>query len=421
MERIAILGAEAKADPTSQAKNAPKGAVSTVSKSKESKKVPSSIEIVHNERVQKWIDYFYKRDSARFQRALNRGFFYQDIVERTLRESHLPPELFFLPLIESSYVYHAKSHASAVGIWQFMKGTGRQYGLRVNRYLDERKHVILSSQAAAKYLKDLYTAFGSWELAMAAYNCGEHRVLRAIMKGDTKDYWKLVEKKLLPKETRNYVPKFMAAVIVGQNPEKYGLKSSHRLNLDQYPQVKSVEVPSLVSLKEIAKVLGVSLPLLKKINPHLRSTHTPPRPRRYALWIPKKAGKGAATGYYAKLEKKRKKKHGRVIAGTKSSKRRRRYHVVRRGENLSKIARRYGKTVGQLKRYNGLASSRIIPRQRLSLTPSRKRGSKKMSYRVRRGDNLSRIAGRFGVSIAHIKRINDLDSSRIYIGQRLKI
>ena len=369
----------------------------------------SPLKVVRNSQVKKWIDYFQHRDSARFQRALNRGFFYRPIVEATLRENNLPPEFFFIPLIESSYVSHAHSRAQAVGIWQFIKGTGQHYGLAVNRHVDERKSPVASSLAAAKYFKDLYIAFGSWELAMAAYNCGEHRVLRAIMKGDSKDYWVLSRKKLLPRETRNYVPKFMAAVIIGKNPKKFGLRNPRHLKLPRHPKVVGLRVPPSSSLKQVAKTLSLPLKLLKKINPHLKTGHTSPRTRHSKIWVP--AGTTLSTKQYARLKGNRPKRGPAQRAGDK-------IHVVKRGENLSIIARRYRKTIAQLKKLNGMTSSRIYPGQKLSFVAAKQES---LFYKVRRGDSLFRIAGKFGVSIAHIKRKNQLRGSRIYPGQKLKI
>ena len=363
----------------------------------------SQLKIIQNHQVKKWINYFQFQGAKRFQRALNRGFFYQPIVASALKEGGLPEELFFLPLIESSYVSHARSSARAVGIWQFMKGTGKLYGLKVNQHLDERKNAIQASQAAVKYLKDLYTVFGSWELALAAYNCGEHRVLRAIMKGDSRNYWILSQKKLLPKETRNYVPKFMAAVIIGQNPKDFGLKDPLHLDLENHPKQVALNVPGSVALNRVSKVLDVPLKMLKKLNPQLHKGYTPPGRGRYKIWVPR--GSTLSSKQFARLRKGQRKR-------TKKSK----YHRVRWGETLSHIARRYGKSVPILKKLNSMTSSRIYAGQRLAILSRASR-----SYRVRKGDNLSRIAGRFGVSIAHIKQKNSLRNSRIYIGQKLKL
>lgn len=146
-----------------------------------------------NEHVQRWITYFTERDRERFQRFLNRGQLYRDVVENVLEENDLPAELYYLAMIESGFRTDAHSHASAVGVWQFIPGTARRYGLRIDRYVDERRDPIRATEAAAKYLRDLYNVFGSWHLAMAAYNAGEIRVLRAVFKGRTRNFWELIK------------------------------------------------------------------------------------------------------------------------------------------------------------------------------------------------------------------------------------
>ena len=368
----------------------------------------SSISIVKNSKVQKWMDYFQKKDSERFQRALNRGFFYEKIVKKALRKHRLPVELYFLPLIESSYVSHAQSRSRAVGIWQFMKGTGKMYGLSVSRYVDERRDPLQATEAAMNYLKDLYTVFHSWELVLAAYNCGEHRVLRAIMKGDSRDYWVLSRKKLLPRETRNYVPKFMAAVILGEGVKKFGFQDPRELNLPTYPQVKSLNVPSPISLSKLSKVLDTPYSLISKINPHFKAKHTPVGHKEYKVWVPKESS--LSVGQYRALKKSRIKRSASSISF-------RDYHVVRGGDTLTSIARRYRTSVARIKRFNAMTSSRIYPKQKLAIIPS----ALNRFYHVRKGDNLTLIAGLFGVSIGHIKRKNNLNTSHIYIGQKLKI
>ena len=365
--------------------------------------------------VQKWIDYFKGRGFKSFQRAINRGFSYKPMIEGSLREAGLPEELFFLPLIESSYVAHAKSHALAVGIWQFMRGTGKNYGLKVNSYVDERKDTIRSSRAAVKYLKDLYTVFHSWELAMAAYNCGEHRVLRAIMEGDSRDYWVLVKKKLIPSETRHYVPKFMAAVTIGKNLGQFGFQDPSGLNIKKHPRVAFLAIPPAVELDDVAKILDISPQSLEKMNPHLRRGKTPPGSKKYRIWAPK--GLSLNRVQYRKLHKNsRKSKSRRMLA--RSSKR---YHLVKKGENLSSIAQRYSKSVTRLKRLNRLSSSRIYPEQRLSLGSSKKEETLMRYHKVSRGDNLTSIAKQYNKTVIQIKRFNGMASARIYPGQKLVI
>lgn len=233
--------------------------------------------------VKEWIHYFSTKDKERFARFFERGARYKELVASILKTEGVPPEIFYLGLIESGYVTHAKSHASAVGIWQFIQGTGRRYGLRVNRYVDERKDPVRATRAAARYLRDLYEQFQSWELAMAAYNAGEGRIAQAIRRGGTRDYWQLSHRGYLPAETKDYVPKFMAAVAIGQRPAYYGFKKSTE---DEYPDLVGVEFPSFITVRSIAHLAKMKSEDITAINPHLTHGVIPPTPRsKYVLWV----------------------------------------------------------------------------------------------------------------------------------------
>ncbi|HER43759.1 MAG TPA: hypothetical protein ENO08_04800, partial [Candidatus Eisenbacteria bacterium] len=180
--------------------------------------VEEEIDVVLNWRTQHWIDYFTGKGRRHFIRWLDRVEQYRDIIEPILVENELPRDLIFLAVIESGLNLNARSNVQATGPWQFMAGTGRLFGLRMNWWIDERKDIVASTYAAAHYLKHLHGLFGSWPLALAAYNSGEYRVAYAISKQKTEDYWRLD----LPSQTRWFVPKFMAALEIGRNPEKYG-------------------------------------------------------------------------------------------------------------------------------------------------------------------------------------------------------
>lgn len=366
------------------------------------------IPIEINQNVQKWIAFFTIKDRERFQTFLDRGLIYRDLIKGILREHGVPTELYYLAMIESGFVLHARSHASAVGAWQFIRGTGVRYGLMQNYYVDERRDIIHSTHAAAEYLRNLHIAFQSWYLAMAGYNAGEGRILGAILRGGTRDFWELVEKKSLPPETRNYVPKFLAAAIIGRHPEKFGFRVNEP---EKYPSVESVRVPGGVRLNEVAKRIGVPSRTLSSLNPHLLRKMTPANLATYPIWVPKGAAERTAElrPVFAKLRIRSE----RAVA-TSGKK----YHRVRRGETLSVIARKYSLSVLQLKRLNGLRSSRIYVGSRLVVAGS----SKSAQYhRVRRGDALTLIARRYGVSVGQLKRLNRLGSNRIYVGQRLRV
>jgi membrane-bound lytic murein transglycosylase D len=372
-------------------------------------------------KVKKWIRYYSKKDRKRFQRFLNRGARYKQVIQDLLVSQGLPPDLYYLGILESGYVIKARSHAGAVGPWQFMAPTGREYGLKINNYVDERQDPIRSTMAATRYLKELFRQKKSWYLALAAYNAGPGRVRRAIRRGGVRNYWSLTGRRLLPYDTREYVPQFLAILSIGRNLEKYGFVEEAK---EVLAPMELVKVPSPVKLQTIAQKTGVSTQTLKKINPHLRKGMTPPNSKKvYHLWVPKESVE-ATTLAFESLKSDRVKglKAQRYVAS-----RRVRYHRVRRGQNLSTIARRYGTTVSQLKRLNGLRRSQIYIGQRLKVRSTHQArrsvaSNKKARYhRVRRGQNLSTIARRYGTSVAKLKKLNGLRRSQIYVGQKLKL
>ena len=360
-----------------------------------------------NAEVERWIEVFTGKHHDMFQRYLNRGERYKKMIVTTLRDQGVPTELYYLAMIESGFNPSAYSHAHAMGVWQFIKGTGTRYGLRVDRYADERKDPVRATISASMYLNDLNNVFDSWYLAMAAYNAGELRILRAIMKAKTRDFWELARGRHLPAETMNYIPKFLAALTIGTNPEKYGFK----IEPIDAPELVSVKVPSPIKLSAIAKRSNVSLKELKANNPHLKQGMTPPGTKLYRVWVPKEQ-KEQLLAVADDMKKDRlniKSRHSKKIA--------RRYHRVRRGETLASISRRYGMSIRQLKSLNRMRSNRIYAGSRLKI-----RGSAKATrYRVRRGDNLNIIARKFGTSIKNLKRLNRIRGSRIYAGQVLTV
>lgn len=423
-------------------------------------------------KVKFWFNYFTKRDPARFQRFLNRGQKYREVVQTTLEENEIPNELYYMAMIESGYSTHAHSHASAVGVWQFIRATGQRYGLKSNYYIDERRHPILATEGATKYLRDLYNAFLSWELAMAAYNTGELRVFRAIMAGKTRNYWVMSMQKRLPRETRNYVPKFIAATIIGRNPEKYGFVDPAQ-DFTPYPSVVAVEVPPRVRIRDIANISGIDKSTLKELNPHIRRNVTPPIRGKYEIWVPEEKlvalqssfddlskkqismrliDDSSSTNYYVvrrrdtlshiasrhrmstrTLKRINNLRTSRIYPGMKLRTSTRTYHrpssggniyVVRAGDSLGVIARRYNTSISSLKRNNNLRSSRIKVGQRLVVSKAASRNSASTSnfkHRVRRGETLEKIARKYGLSIRRLKRINGLRRNTIYVGELLKV
>jgi membrane-bound lytic murein transglycosylase D len=380
--------------------------------------VASGFPVESNPRVEGWITFFTSQDRDRFQRFINRGQTYRKVIEDLLRESDLPVELYYLALIESGYQNHAVSSAKATGVWQFMPATARRYGLQVDRYVDERRDPIRSTEAAAKYLRDLYNIFGSWPLAIAAYNAGEYRIINAILKAKTRDFWTLAEMGALPKETTEYVPKIMAAILIASDPERYGVIEGEG---EAYPELEAVEIASPVLLTDVARAAGMGLEDLRAVNPHLQNGYTPKNADKYEIWIPEarvailKQSLGSLAALAKKFESP-----SRTPAARKA-KAKRNYHLVRAGENLTVIARRYSTTAAYLMRVNALRSSQISPGMELRVTSKIYRPERQVRYRVRRGESLERIARRFDTTVMRLKDDNDLRTSKIFPGKVLLI
>lgn len=378
----------------------------------------SEVPIETNHKVQKWLKYFSK-DRARFQRFLDRGEVYRPLIEKILVQEGIPAELYYLAMIESGFVVHATSHASAVGIWQFIPGTAQRFGLKKTSDVDERRDVIRATQAAAKYLKNLHAAFQSWYLAMAGYNAGEGRILRAVVNGGSRDFWELVQRKALPAETRNYVPKFLAALMIGRNPEKYGF---NRPSESPFPDVESAQVKGRVSLAEIARHSRIELSTLKRLNPHLIQNRTPATNTLYPIWVPKGHAK-ITMASNSKLQQETAVKPRKVSNGSSIAKSQTRYHRVKRGESLSSISARYNVKIADLRKLNSLKSTKIHSNQKLIIAKNIPKQARRsyIKYRIRPGEGLAQIARRFSVSVSQLMKYNNLRSTRIYAGNRLKV
>jgi membrane-bound lytic murein transglycosylase D len=392
------------------------------------------IPIELNDKVEKWIDYFVNKNPEAFQRFMDRGQPYKKMIVSALRDRGIPTELYYLAMIESGFVLHARSPMAAVGFWQFIPGTGRRYGLRVDNYVDERRDPRRATIAAAMYLSDLNNVFDSWYLALSAYNAGEMRIMNAIMRGKSRDFWQLVKDKQLPSETMDYIPKFMAAFLIGTNPEKYGFR---RPTAEPNEELVAVNVPSPIPLSTIAEYASVPLVTLQVANPHLTKDMTPPGTENYKIWVPKafvsninnnqerlaSARLTIKSTKIARIEKSQPTTSSRATPARK-------FHRVKRGEHLTMIADKYGMTVGQLKVFNRLTSNVIRPGMKLKITGAETKvaaagpeadtkGSG--TYRVRRGDNLHEIARRFGTTVKTLKKMNNLRRTDLRVGQVLKV
>ncbi len=350
--------------------------------------------------------YFTGRERARFQRHMSNAYIYEPVVREIFKDYGLPEDLFFVGLIESGFNTTIRSRAGAVGHWQFMKGTAKLYGLKVDKYSDERWNIYKSTEAAAKYFQDLYNIFGSWELALCAYNSGEYRVINAIRRGNTRNYRKLVSKRLLPKETIMYVPKLVAARELYNNYGKYNLRFKKR---SRFPKSQSIDMRKNFDALKLARQLGVTYSQLRYLNPDLRMRHIRVNRRRpYEVFIPQNGVKNISQVQNAYSATS----HRRIVSSNSSSN----YYRVRRGDNLTEIARKFGTSIYKIKKDNRLKSSNIIIGQRLRVP-----NNSSKTYVVRRGDNLTKIAEKFGITIRQLKNYNALNNTKIYPSQRLSI
>ncbi len=241
------------------------------------------IPIVMNGKVEQFIHYFQTRIRHKFVIWLGRSEKYIPFMRSLLREYGLPEDLVYMALIESGFDPYAYSRAKAVGQWQFIYLTGKRYGLRVNWWVDERRDPEKSTIAAAKYLKDLYEMFACWYLAAAGYNAGEYKIINAIKRYKTEDFWKLTQQRYLKRETKDYVPLMIAAALVAKDPEKYGFTDIEYQEPLRYEKVK---VPELTDLSHIAKACEASLEEIKDLNPEIRRGVTPPNETDYEIKIP---------------------------------------------------------------------------------------------------------------------------------------
>lgn len=390
------------------------------------------IALDYNPYVEKWLNYFQGKGRDYMQTYLERSGRYLPMMKNVLRENGLPEDLVYIALIESGFSPRAHSHANAVGYWQFIRGTGKRFGLNIDTFIDERRDPVLSTRAAAQYFKALYDLLGSWHLALAAYNVGEYRVKRAVTRHYTKDYWELIKKRRsLPVETKNYVPKFIAATLIAKDPAKYGFSEVQYADPLSYDTV-SLQQP--ISLTKLAAHLNVETEELQLLNPKFRTDFVPiTRGDETIVRIPV----GRANDALAALSLSVSSQPPIVRAEYF-------FYRIRRGDNLSTIARRHRTTVSQLRRLNNLSNRSVLRVGRKLKVPDNggdgiryvtedagasashvvpaveKRES--LFHTVRRGENLSTIADRYNVSMEELLRLNNLTSrSVIRKGQKIRV
>lgn len=385
-----------------------------------------SIPLAENPWVQKEIESFQTRERSQFEEGYKRSGLYRPMIVDEFRKAGLPEQLSWLPMIESWFKPRALSRARALGLWQFISSTGYRYGLRRDKYVDERMDPLKATQAAAKYFSELHDLFGEWTTALASYNCGEFRVQNTI-RSQRVDYldnfWDLFQN--LPYETARFVPRFIAALHIINDPAKYGFTLP-----DPDPPLvwETVTIEQPVKLATLSAELGLDPLMLSFLNPELRNDSTPNTP--YALKVPAGYGQRAM----AALPAVPRWIPPDVIFS---------WHSVRSGETLGAIARRYRTSVAAIQRLNNLRSSTLIrPGQKLKIpgrggTPSEETGAAGMRaavkpggtdapggpviHKVRPGDTLFALARTYGTSIGRIREANGLRNDSLAIGQNLTI
>jgi peptidoglycan lytic transglycosylase D len=309
-----------------------------------------------NQHVQFFLDRFTRERRQVVDKWFGRAGRYLEMIRDTLRDRGLPEDLAFVAMIESGFNPVAVSRAGAKGLWQFMAGTARRYGLRVDQWVDERFDPEKSTLAAAAYLRDLYAQFGSWSLAQAAYNAGERTVERAIRVVGSTDFWALARSSSLRQETKEFVPQIHAATVIGQDPSRYGFDVSGHLPTD----AEFVSVPPGTNLTTVAIAAGVSTETLRTLNPVLVKGVTPPG-TPYRLRVP--AGTSAAIQSAPATSKSLPERHPVMKSQV---------HAVRAGDTVRGISRRYGVTVGDVLRWNNLSANHVLrPGERLVIADVR--------------------------------------------------
>ncbi len=380
-----------------------------------------AIPLVMNSYISREIKVFQTVERKFFIEAYKRSGKYRPFIVSEIRKAGLPEELSWLPLIESGFRVKALSRARALGLWQFIASTGYRFGLKRDQWVDERMDMVASTKAAVNYLKALHELFGDWTTALAAYNCGEFNVLHAIRSQHINyldNFWDLYPR--LPLETARYVPRFLAVLHIIHNPKKFGFN----LPLPDPPlRFETVKISKQVSLEALAKKVGISYSLLKDLNPELRYGVTPNYP--YEVKIP--TGTGSLILAHINEVPVWKPKYVYRYRGYVR-------HRVRHGETLAKLARRYGTSVRRIKALNRIRNPRRLRVGRVLKIPvgrkryyrtARRRSvyhkGRKVSYRIKPGDTLWKLAKTFNVSVAHIKRINGLKSNKLKPGQVIRI
>jgi membrane-bound lytic murein transglycosylase D len=402
------------------------------------KKMNSFITLPYNEIVRNYIILYSEKMPTRMAHMLGLCNYYMPIFEEILNRYDMPEELKAMTIIESAMNPRATSRVGAKGMWQFMYGTAKQYGLHIDSFVDERMDPVKSAEAAVQFLQDAYEIFGDWNLAIASYNCGAGNVNKAIRRaGGKRDFWSIWP--YLPRETRGYVPAFVGALYTMRYYKEHGIRPEA---VGMPVAVDTFYINKQLHLKQVSELTGAPLEELKDLNPQYRHEIIPGHEREYILRLPynytnlfiefeDSVYKHKADVYFnpATIKKIKDGGDGELII-----------YKVKSGDYLGKIAGKYRVSVAQIKKWNNLKSNDIRVGQRLTIyrggvvpsssssssakttTSSSSTGSgNKITYTVKSGDVLGRIAEKHGVTLANLKSWNGLTSNNIQIGQKLVI
>ncbi len=386
----------------------------------------SDVSLSYNEYVQNYIDIYLNR-KEQIGKMLGLSEYYFPIFEKALLEAGIPDEIKFITVVESALNPHAVSKSGAVGPWQFMYTTAKGYGLVMDSFVDERKDPVKASYAAAHYMMDAYRSIGDWLLTIAAFNCGTGAVKRAILKsGGIADFWRV--RPFLPRETQNYVPAFIATVYAMNYYKDHGIAvrpADFNVITDVIP------VNKLISISAIAKAADIDLKELLILNPSYKKQIVNGSPQSTRTLVIPNSGNASYASLYNVLNGYESQKAPAIIAasvnpkvGSTSSGKA--YHRAEAGQNLTHIANQYSVEVQDLKVWNELKTSDIVPGQNIRIAPPSKplpeRQNSYISYVVKVGDTLSGIAEKFhGISVSRLKALNGLSKSSIKPGMKLKI
>jgi len=370
----------------------------------------SDIPLALNSKVEYFLYYFQTSGRPSFSRWLSRSSRYLPMMKEILKREGMPEDLVYVAMIESGFQMHARSWANAVGPWQFISDTGRRYSLRIDQWVDERKDPVKATTAAALYLKELYGMFkGDWYLAAAGYNAGENKILRAINMYNTSDFWEISRGSYLKRETKEYVPKLLAAAIIAKDPARYGFSDIAYLPAIEFETVK---IPSRTDLELVAKLCGTTYETIRELNPDLRHWCTPPNYPDYELKLPK-GTKQQFELEYAKVPEDR--RFTEKVLYTN--------YQARKKDTLKTVARRFGTSPEALTELNGLSKNTRLAGRRLVVPVKQtvdfshegraahataKKGTFAKYYTVKKGDTLDALAKRFNVSTRLLSTWNNL-------------